>query len=287
MTNLEPILSNAGTRVLLIQGDTNSMLASALTAVKLGVQVAHVEAGLRSHDWRMPEEHNRRMVDHISDLLFAPTETSKRNLIDEHVYGEVFVTGNTVIDAVDHFIPIAQRSSVIMQRVPFSDFCFVTLHRKENVDSPEILRELVDSLIELELPVVFPLHPRTNSRLREFGLYQKLASSPRVCLLNPIGYFDSLVLMKKSQLILTDSGGLQEEATAPSIRKPVIVLRSSTERPEAVEAGFARIGGVTKQTILNAVKEIKEKPLTLPERSPFGDGRAAERIVRTVLGKIG
>jgi len=287
MTNLEPILRNVGTKVLLIQGDTNSMLAAALTGAKLGVQVAHVEAGLRSHDWRMPEEHNRRMVDHISDLLFAPTEASKNNLTDEHVYGEVFVTGNTVIDAVDHYLPLALESSNIMERVPFSEFCYVTIHRHENVDSPEILRELVSALLELEVPIVFPVHPRTNLRLHELGLYEELASSPRVYLLPPIGYFDSLVLMKKSQLILTDSGGLQEEATAPSIRKPVIVLRSSTERPEAVETGFARMGGVTEHTILDAVHEIQKNPPVLPELSPFGDGKAAERIVKTITEKFG
>jgi UDP-N-acetylglucosamine 2-epimerase (non-hydrolysing) len=287
MTKLEPILRNARTRVLLIQGDTNSMLAAALTGVKLGVQVAHVEAGLRSHDWRMPEEHNRRMVDHISDLLFAPTEASKHNLIDEHVYGEVFVTGNTVIDAVSHYVPLAQKSSDILEQVPFQDFCFVTLHRKENVDSADILKELVDALLDLEMPAVFPVHPRTDLRLREFGLYHRLASSSRICLLPPVGYFDSLVLMRECQFIMTDSGGLQEEATAPLIRKPVIVLRSSTERPEAVEAGFARLGGVTKNTILGAVQEIRRNPVTLPGQSPFGDGRAAERIVRTVIEKFG
>jgi len=287
MTNLEPILKNASIRVLLIQGDTNSMLATALTGAKLGVPVAHIEAGLRSYDWRMPEEHNRRMVDHISDLLFAPTEASKRNLIDEHVHGEVFVTGNTVIDAVNHYVSLAEKSSDILKRVPFRDFCFVTFHRKENVDSPEVLREFVDSLTELEVPAVFPVHPRTDHRIREFGLYQNLASSSHIYLLPPIGYFDSLVLMKACQFILTDSGGLQEEATSSSIRKPVIVLRPSTERPEAVEAGFARIGGVTKHTILDAVHEIQKKSLVLPEQSPFGDGRAAERIVRTIREKFG
>jgi UDP-N-acetylglucosamine 2-epimerase (non-hydrolysing) len=286
MGSLEAIMKNAGSRLLLIQGDTNSMLAAGLTGVKLGMQVAHVEAGLRSYDWRMPEEHNRRMVDHVSDLLFAPTEVSKRNLMNERVYGKIFVTGNTVIDAVEHYLPLALESSNIMECVPFSEFCYVTIHRQENVDSPETLRELVAALMEIEVPMVFPVHPRTNMRLREFGLYEKLASSPRLHLLPPVGYFDSLVLMKRSRLILTDSGGLQEEATAPSIRKPVIVPRSSTERPEGVEAGFVRMAGVSKQSILDAVQGVLRNGLSLPGRSPFGDGRAAERIVRIVTEKL-
>lgn len=156
------------------------MLAAGLTGVKLGVQVAHVEARLRSYDWRMPEEHNRRMVDHVSDLL--------RNLMNERVYGKIFVRGNTVIDAVDHYLPLALESSSIMEYVPFSEFCYVTIHRQENFDSPETLRELVATLMEIEVPMVFSLHPRTNMRLREFGLYEKLASSPRLHLPPPVGY---------------------------------------------------------------------------------------------------
>ena len=279
MTNLEPILGGRDCRLLLIQGDTNSMLAAALTGVKLGLKVAHIEAGLRCYDWRTPEEHNRRMVDHVSDILFAPTETAARNLTDEHVYGKIVTTGNTVVDAVDEYLPIALRSSNIMKRVSFHDFCLATFHRKESVDSPEILRNFVEILDEIDLPIVFPVHPRTNMRLREQGLYEKLARSPRVCLLPPVGYFDNLVLMKQCRLILTDSGGLQEEGTVPSIRKPIVILRTSTERPEAIQAGFAKLAGVDKKRVLHTVKELLKNPPRLPLTSPFGDGEAATRIV--------
>jgi UDP-N-acetylglucosamine 2-epimerase (non-hydrolysing) len=138
----------------------------------------------------------------------------------------------------------------------------------------------------MEVPVVFPVHPRTNLRLREFGLHQKLALSPHVLLLPPIGYIDTLVLMKKSEFVLTDSGGLQEEATVPLIRKPVILLRSSTERPEAVEAGFTKVAGVSKEGVLSMIKALLDNPPLLPTSSPFGDGKAAERIVSAAVGNL-
>lgn len=287
MVGLERILEDSDCRLLLIQGDTNSMLAAALTGVKLGLRIAHVEAGLRSYDWRMPEEHNRRMVDHVADILFAPTEVSRQNLTNEQVYGRIFVTGNTVIDAVNQYLPLAQERSDIMKQIPFPRFCLVTIHRKENVDSPEVLGDLVDVLLETQVPIVFPVHPRTDLRLREFGLYEDLVSSGSVTLIPPIGYFDTLVLMKSCEFILTDSGGLQEEATAPSIRKAVILLRSSTERPEAVEAGFTRVAGVHKEGVRHAIKELLDNPPSLPAHSPLGDGRAGERISNVIMEDLG
>jgi len=282
MSRLEQTLKNKGFRQLLIQGDTNSMLAAALTGVKLGLEVYHVEAGLRSYDWRMPEEHNRRMVDHVSDILFAPTETSRQNLVSENVHGKIMVTGNTIVDAVNQYLPLAKASG-IMNRIRFKEFCFVTIHRKENVDTPAVLKALVEVLAKMEMPVVLPLHPRTELRLHESNLYQELASSHHICLLPPIGYLDTLSLMTKCRFILTDSGGLQEEATVPSIRKPVVLLRSSTERPEGVNAGFTKVAGVEPERVLECVNEVTSDPPILPEFSPFGDGKAAERIIEAVI----
>jgi UDP-N-acetylglucosamine 2-epimerase (non-hydrolysing) len=287
MGKLEPILENYGSRLLLIQGDTNSMLAAALTGVKLGLRVFHVEAGLRSYDWRMPEEHNRRMVDHISDVLFAPTERSRRNLLDENVPGQIHVTGNTVIDAVNRHIESAIAISNIMKEVPFSKFCLATIHRKENVDSSDTLRELVEVLLEMKIPAVFPVHPRTMIRLREAGFYDHLRLSSHICLLPPVSYMDTLALMKKADFILTDSGGLQEEATAPAIRKPVVLLRSSSERPEAVDAGFVRVAGVNREPVLKAIARLLKDPPILPQVSPYGDGRAGERIASIVNDECG
>lgn len=164
MLKLEKILSQVKPKLLLIQGDTNTMLAAALTGVKLGIKVGHVEAGLRSYDWRMPEEHNRRMVDHVSDMLFAPTEEAKKNLESEHVYGEIYVTGNTVIDAVIQHLPAAEKKSKIMDKIKFDkeEYSIATVHRAENVDTSAVLRNFVYAFVESPIPIVFPVHPRTE-----------------------------------------------------------------------------------------------------------------------------
>jgi len=286
MTKLEKVLIEINPIFLLIQGDTNTMLAAALTGVKMGIPIGHIEAGLRSYDWRMPEEHNRRMVDHVSEILFAPTEKARKNLENEHVYGKIFVTGNTVIDAVLQHIEIAEKSSRIMSKIPFKEYILITAHRAENVDDPKVLKNFVEAFIELPIPAVYPMHPRTMRRLKENNLYNKLSSSDKILLLPPVGYLDMLVLMKNCKLILTDSGGLQEEATAPSIRKPVLVLRQSTERPEAVEAGFAKIVGTKKMEILKEVGKTLNSNLKLPSTSPFGDGKASERIVNILIKEL-
>jgi len=154
-------------RVVLIQGDTNTMLAAGLAALKLGVRIGHVEAGLRSFDWRMPEEHNRRMIDHVSHYLFAPTEVARRNLLEEHVWGEVFVTGNTVVDAMDmYFDKVREVEAKVMEQIRFGEYALVTFHRAENVDNPQTLRDFVRILRRSPLPVVFPIHPRTRRRLQ-------------------------------------------------------------------------------------------------------------------------
>ena len=284
MVRLEKSLSKIDTKMLLIQGDTNTMLAAALTGVKLGLKVGHIEAGLRSYDWRMPEEHNRRMVDHVSDILFAPTERAKKNLEDEHVYGKIYVTGNTVIDAVAQHLPLAETKSNIIDKIKFEaeNYALVTVHRAENVDDPKVLKNFVEAFLQSPVPLVFPIHPRTLKRLKEFNLHHKLASSKNIQLLPPIGYFDFLKLMKNCRLILTDSGGIQEEATSPIIRKPVLVLRISTERPEAVEAGFAKVVGTHRDTIIDEIQKILDNPPKLPGRSPFGDGKAAKHITEIV-----
>ncbi|RLE45339.1 MAG: UDP-N-acetylglucosamine 2-epimerase (non-hydrolyzing), partial [Candidatus Methanomethylicota archaeon] len=167
-------------------------------------------------------------------------------------------------------------------KVSFKNYMLVTVHRAENVDNPRVLRSFVEVFIKAPLPVVFPVHPRTAKNLRRFNLMKKLQGSNNVLLLPPVGYFDFLLLMKCCTLIVTDSGGLQEEATVPEIRKPVLVLRLSTERPEAVEAGFAKVVGVEKRRVLKAIHDVVEKPPKLPEYSPFGDGFAARRVVDIV-----
>jgi len=283
MALIERVVKRAHPRLVLVEGDTNGVLASALAAVKLNVPVGHVEAGLRSFDLRMPEEHNRRLVDHVSTYLFAPTQNARKNLEREGVWGKTYVTGNTIIDAVIQHLPMAERRSSILQRVEFKNFALVTAHRAENVDDPAVLKSLVEAFIKAPLPIVYPLHPRTRKRLRQQGLWKKLSSSENVQIVPPLGYFDFLVLMKKCEMMLTDSGGLQEEATAPPIRKPVLVIRLSTERPEAVEAGFARVVGVEKEKILAAMDQTLKEKGELPSLSPYGDGTAGKRIVKIIM----
>jgi UDP-N-acetylglucosamine 2-epimerase (non-hydrolysing) len=275
----EPAVKKVKPRNVLVEGDTNGTLACALAAAKLNVQVGHVEAGLRSFDLRMPEEHNRRLVDHLSTYLFAPTEVAKANLMKENVWGKIHVTGNTVIDAVMQHISMAEKKSRVMERIRFSSFALATAHRAENVDDPVVLRNFVEAFEEAPLPVVYSIHPRSRKRLRQQKMLRKLSTSKNVQLLQPLGYFDFLVLMRNCEMIVTDSGGIQEEATAPSIRKPVLVTRLSTERPEAVEEGFARVVGVKKKNILLGMKQTLEKKSSLPAKSPYGDGAASMKIV--------
>jgi len=273
-------------RLVLVEGDTNGVLASALAAVKLDVPVCHVEAGLRSFDLRMPEEHNRRLVDHISTYLFAPTQTARKNLERESAWGKIYVTGNTVVDAVMQHLPTAEKKSDILRKIRFKEFALATAHRAENVDNQIVLRNLVESFIEAPLPIVYPIHPRTRKSLRQHKMWKSIASSENVQILPPLGYFDFLLLMKECKMIITDSGGLQEEATTPPLRKPVLVIRLSTERPEAVEAGFAKVTGVHKKSILGAIEQTLHEKSDFPQISPYGDGNAGKGIVEILMKEI-
>lgn len=282
ISQMDKLLNETEPAVVLVEGDTNTVLAAALAANKRGIPIGHVEAGLRSFDLRMPEEHNRRLTDHMSTYLFAPTETAKTHLRNEKVWGKIFVTGNTIIDAVNEHLPIAERKSDIFRKIRFDKFILATAHRAENVDSIGVLKNFVDVFAESPLPIVCPMHPRTKKRLRQNGLYSQVKKLQNLQILPPLGYLDFMVLMKRSELILTDSGGVQEEATAPPIRKPVLVMRLSTERPEAAKAGFAKIVGTDKDKIISAINVALESKLQLPSESPFGDGHAAEKTVQII-----
>jgi UDP-N-acetylglucosamine 2-epimerase (non-hydrolysing) len=286
ITYMDKLLRETAPALVLVEGDTNSVLATAVAANKLEIPVGHVEAGLRSFDLRMPEEHNRRLTDHLSTFLFAPTERAKANLKRESVWGKIYVTGNTIIDAVIQHLPIAEKKSGILGEIRFEKFALATAHRAENVDDLLVLKNFMDAFAESPVPVVYPMHPRTKKRLRQNKMYAQIKKLENVQILPPLGYLDFLVLMKKSELIITDSGGIQEEATAPSIRKTVLVIRLSTERPEAVEAGFAKVVGTDKHEILAAIETALTRRKELPYTSPFGDGNAAEKIVETIQKEL-
>ncbi|MCK5309237.1 MAG: UDP-N-acetylglucosamine 2-epimerase (non-hydrolyzing) [Thermoplasmata archaeon] len=282
MYKLEKVLEEKRPDSVLVQGDTNTVLAGALTAVKMGIKVGHVEAGLRSNDRRMPEEYNRRIADHISHYLFAPTPDSASILKDEKVWGDIHMTGNTVIDACERYVKLAEEKSQVAKKIPFEDYILVTAHRAENVDDQAVLTGLVDVLDKAPLPIVYPLHPRTKKMLGQFGLYDKLAGSENVHLIPPAGYFDFLAMMKRCSFIFSDSGGIQEEATSPSIRKRVLVFRKSTERPEAIDAGYATMIGTDAGDIAQAIANEVSAGQAPSVPSPYGDGNAGKNIARIV-----
>ncbi len=286
MFKLEKAVRDCSPKLVLIQGDTNSMLAAALCAVKNKKPVGHVEAGLRSYDWRMPEEHNRRMVDHVSDYLFAPTTISAANLRAERVWGRIRVVGNTAIDTINQNLQRAEQNSTILSSIPFPEYVLVTFHRQENVDNLRVLQSFVAALTRSRAQVVFPVHPRTRQRLHKANLWRKISSAKNIKIMSPVGYFDFVVLMKHCRFIASDSGGLQEEATSPKVRKLVLIMRNSTERPEAVNSGFAELVGTKKDGIRQALDRFWETLPILPNRSPFGDGAASLRIVQTLSGYL-
>lgn len=283
LVGIEKELVNYKPDVVLVEGDTNAVLSAAIAAVKLNIPVGHVEAGLRSYDYRMPEEHNRRLTDHASSFLFAPTATSANTLREEHVWGKIFVTGNTVIDALEALVDKAKRRAQTMD-IP-AQYVLLTLHRAENVDNPDVLSGIVKGILSLGENIVFPAHPRTLERLKQFGLLDDLVASPSMKLIDPVGYLDFLGLIARAEYILTDSGGIQEEVTAPSINKRAFVLRTSTERPEAVESGHVVIVGVDPQRFPKAI-ESEKKTMQPDSKSPYGDGNAAKKIVEILVNEL-
>lgn len=272
LTAIEAAIEEQGLTHLIVQGDTNSGLAGALAGAKLLRRVAHVEAGLRSYDMRMPEELNRRLIDHISSDLFPPTQTAHDVLEHESVPGTVHEpTGNTVVDAVLRYsdrraVPLEQRDAAIL----------MTLHRPENVDHEPVLRAILDAVgqvaAERELDVLFPAHPRTRTRLEEFGL----ALPPRVEFAPLKSFRELLSLQANARLVMTDSGGVQEEACV--LGSPCVVLRSHTDRPETIAVGASRLGGVEREGILAAAAEMLAVR-SFDWEQPFGDGTASLRIL--------
>lgn len=277
IAKLSKILSREKPDTVIVQGDTNTVLAAGICSIKSGIPISHVEAGLRSHDWRMPEEHNRIAIDHLAELLFAPTQNSKINLLSEKVHGQIHVTGNTIIDAINIYSKISKKKSQL--NIELNDFILLTLHRSENVDNKKILSSIIKGLIDSNSKIIFPVHPRTKKRLHEFNLYSKLLQSKNILMLDSVGYFEILELMKKCTFIVTDSGGIQEEATSPAIRKKVLVVRKTTDRPEAVESKMAEIIGLNEKNISNSIKKTMKNPKISSRKTPYGQGNTSSKII--------
>lgn len=282
MSGIEEILVEEKPDIVLVQGDTNTVLAGALAAAKLNMKVGHVEAGLRSYDRTMPEEINRVVADHISDYLFAPTETARENLLKEGIPEyKISVTGNTVVDAVYQNLEIAKGRSDIFKAFGLEpkEYFLVTSHRQENVDNPDKLQNIFSALREIRrrynLPVIFPIHPRTKKMLREFSI-----PHDDITISEPIGYFDFLQLESSARLILTDSGGVQEEACILGV--PCITLRKNTERPETVDVGANMLVGTDAKRIIQGVEETIS--IQTNWKNPYGDGTAGKIIVMICSG---
>jgi len=286
ITKYERVFDEYKPDIVLVEGDTNTVLAAGLSAVKLHIPVGHIEAGIRSFDRRMPEEINRQLLRVCTELHFAPTERAAFNLLHEGVLPEkIFITGNPIVDACIQNLRIADDKSQILERLGLVDanrLVTVTVHRQENVDDPKNLRKLVDILLGMrDCEIVFPVHPRTKKRLDEQGLTKKLENAENIHVSGPVGYIDFLKLLSKSALVLTDSGGIQEEAAI--LKVPCLTLRHNTERPETVELQSNKLVGLDPELVLNCSNEILSDPQFKDKlqflENPYGDGRAGERIV--------
>ena len=276
LIRLEEVLLAQRPDWVLVYGDTNSTLAGALAAVKLRIPAAHVEAGLRSFNREMPEEHNRVLTDHIADLLFCPTETAVDNLRHEGIVRGVHLVGDTMYDAVLRFAEAAQQHSTILARLGLrpKGYLLATVHRPYNTDDPANLRSILAAFAALEEPVIFPVHPRTRKKIAELGLASDDGPAANPRLIEPVGYGDMLALEQNARLILTDSGGIQKEAYWLGV--PCVTLRSETEWVETVAAGWNVVVGADRERIVAAVRSFvppAERPLVC------GDGRAAAQIV--------
>uniref|UniRef100_A0A7C4QGH9 UDP-N-acetylglucosamine 2-epimerase (Non-hydrolyzing) n=1 Tax=Schlesneria paludicola TaxID=360056 RepID=A0A7C4QGH9_9PLAN len=281
MRRLEAELLEHRPRVVVVVGDVNSTLAAALTANKLGIALAHVEAGLRSGDRSMPEEINRILTDACADWLYTSEPEADENLLREGIpAARVRLVGNVMIDTLFQHLPAAQaRRPYVRWGLQAGQFAVLTLHRPSNVDRPERLASILRAVHALcgELPVLFPRHPRTAARMREFG-YEGMNALNGAIVTEPLGYLDMLGLVEASRLVLTDSGGLQEETTA--LRIPCLTLRENTERPITLAAGNNRLVGWHTESIAAAVRDVLSGPPRLGTPPDLWDGRAAERIVR-------
>lgn len=272
LAELEPVLAELRPTLVLVYGDTNSTLAGALAARQAAIATGHVEAGMRSFDRTMPEELNRVLTDHASDLLLCSTETAVRNLEREGAEGEIELVGDVMADVSLAFRDIAEERSGILEELCLEpgSYLVVTAHRAGNVDDRERLEQLVELLAALPGPVVFPVHPRTRARLEAAELVDRLGEGVR--LLTPLGYLDFLKLARHSRAVLTDSGGVQKEAYLLGV--PCVTLRDTTEWVETVESGWNVLVGLDRDAALRALD--RKPPAERPEL--YGGGRAAERV---------
>ena len=270
---IEKVLLKEKPDLVLVYGDTNSTLAGALAASKLHIKVAHVEAGLRSFDRAMPEEINRVMTDHISNILFCPTDTAVMNLKNEGITEGVYNVGDVMVDALKYNQKIAEEKSTILQDLNLNpkEFLLATVHRASNTDNKENLSSIVEAFSDSKETIVFPIHPRTRKCLKEYNLWEKVLKNTKV--IPPVGYLDMLKLESNARKILTDSGGVQKEAYMLGV--PCITLRDNTEWVETIEEGWNILTGADYEKIKHAIENFEGTDI---RNNVFGDGNASDKI---------
>lgn len=283
LAGLEPILVEESPDAVLVYGDTTTTLAGALAAAKAPIPLVHVEAGLRSFERSMPEEQNRVVTDHLSQLLLCPTETAVRNLAAEGLREGVVLVGDVMYDACLAFAPLAKaRPGPADYGLEAGGYVLVTVHRAAATDTPEALDALVGVLEAIGRPAVFPVHPRTRAKLEAAGLWRRASAIEGLHLAPPVGYLDFTALLVSAQAVLTDSGGVQKEAYFHGI--PCLTLREETEWVETVEGGFNRLVGLDPARVRSALEQVGP----LGERPAYyGDGRSAERMVDAIVERLG
>jgi len=278
---IETVLLKEKPDLVINYGDANSTLAGTLSSVKLHVKTAHVEAGYRSYDKRMPEEVNRLLTDQVSDFLFAPTKTTVANLERENVQGEIYLTGDVMVDVLLKYMNIAEEKSRIMKKLDISqkEYLLVTVHRESNTEVEERIISIAKALLSLKNhTLVFPIHPRTKRALKKVRLYNKLKDEKNILIVEPLSYLDFVKLEKNALKILTDSGGVQKEAYVLGV--PCITLRSTTEVVETVKEGWNILTDSDMSRIIKAARD-SNPPENLP-RNSLGKGDAAEKIMQTL-----
>lgn len=288
MTAFEPVLLEHKPDSVLVVGDVNSTIACGLVAVKLGIKLVHVEAGLRSFDRSMPEEINRVVTDSISDLLFCTEQSGVDNLLHEGIAEDkIFLVGNVMIDTLLKNKAKAESSNILNQlNLNSNDFAVLTLHRPSNVDDEIVFGRILDALeiIQKDMPIIFPVHPRTRKNIYSMSLGERVDAMAGLRLLDPIGYLDFLKLMSSAKIVLTDSGGIQEETVILGI--PCLTLRENTERPITVEIGSNHLVGTDTSKIIHAYRQAVDDRWHEPKMPPLWDGRASERIVKILLDRL-
>jgi len=278
MIGIEEFLQNKKVDMLVVYGDVNSTLGATLAAAKMKIKVAHVESGLRSFDRDMPEEVNRTIVDNISDLLFVTEYSAIQNLLNEGKNKEdIYFVGNTMIDSLYNVLPLLGESEEI------DPYILLTLHRPSNVDNMEGLQRILDICSSINFKMIFPIHPRTKNSLGKFGLLEELQNIENVELIDPVGYFEFVELMRDSMLVLTDSGGIQEETTALGV--PCLTLRRNTERPSTIKEGSNRLVDNVQQ-IQTAIAGIKSKKNIKYSKPHLWDGKSGARIATIIKDKL-